>query len=466
MRPVPPITTIFITNLSVERIHLQDHATRSVRDSGPAVTNAAASAVLSTMPSPVRIRMAARSIDEPHRTASPLELLFDLTFVIAVAALTSRFAHAIADGHALDALAGFLQVFFAVWWAWMNYTWFASSFDSDDVPFRLLTLIQMGGVLVLAAGVPAALDHGDWFAVTIGYVVMRLALVAQWLRVALEDPPSRPTALRYALGITLLEIAWIVRLQVDATGLLDDTALLACFVALAGCELAVPFWAERRRVGSWHPHHIAERHGLFAIILLGEGVLAASIGVDRALAASGVSASLIAIAAAACLLVFALWWLYFLHPAGAGLAAHRDRSYLWGYGHYGLFAALAVLGAGLEFAVEQAGHHVAASPVAIGYAIAIPVAVFLVSLWALHASICSTLEPGPVFGSAAVVLAVPLTPAPVATVVAIAAVCSALVALTLRPQRRRTALGFYGTTRRPRLPSRRTPPRARRSGCE
>ena len=62
---------------------------------------------------PLRIRMTARSIDEPHRAASQLELLFDLTFVIAVAALTGRFAHAIAGGHALDALVPFLQVFFA-----------------------------------------------------------------------------------------------------------------------------------------------------------------------------------------------------------------------------------------------------------------------------------------------------------------------------------------------------------------
>ena len=111
------------------------------------------------MSPPIRIRMTARSIDEPHRSSSQLELLFDLTFVIAVAALTSRFAHAIGSGHALDTLVPFLQVFFAIWWAWMNFTWFASSFDTDDVPFRLLTMVQMAGVLVLAAGVPAALDE-------------------------------------------------------------------------------------------------------------------------------------------------------------------------------------------------------------------------------------------------------------------------------------------------------------------
>jgi low temperature requirement protein LtrA len=110
----------------------------------------------------IRIRMNARSSDELHRASSQLELLFDLTFVIAIASLTSRFAHAIGSGHAVEATVPFLQVFFAIWWAWVNFTWFASSFDTDDVPFRLLTLVQMAGVLVLAAGVPAALDHGDY----------------------------------------------------------------------------------------------------------------------------------------------------------------------------------------------------------------------------------------------------------------------------------------------------------------
>jgi low temperature requirement protein LtrA len=380
--------------------------------------------------------MSARAIHEPHRTSSQLELLFDLTFVIAVAAVTSRLAHAIADGHALDALVPFLQVFFAIWWAWMNYTWFASSFDTDDVPFRLLTMVQMAGVLVLAAGVPAALDHGDFRAVTIGYLIMRLALVGQWLRAAIEDPSSRATALRYATGITIAEVAWVLRLRLDEAELLPAATLPGVFAVLAAFELAIPRWAERKRPTTWHPHHIAERHGLFAIILLGEGVLAASIGVERALAAGGVSPSLITIATAALVLVFALWWLYFLHPAGDGLVSHRDRSYAWGYGHYGVFAALAALGAGLEVAVEQTGHHVAPSPVTVGYAIAIPVAVLLILVWALHAPICPVLKPATVVVSTAVILVLPLAATQFAlgvVVVAIAAACALLVALTIRP---------------------------------
>jgi low temperature requirement protein LtrA len=37
--------------------------------------------------------MRERSTDEPHRASSPLELLFDLTFVVAVASITARLAH-------------------------------------------------------------------------------------------------------------------------------------------------------------------------------------------------------------------------------------------------------------------------------------------------------------------------------------------------------------------------------------
>lgn len=91
----------------------------------------------------IRVRMSARAIDEPHRVSSQLELLFDLTFVVAVAAVTAQFAHDIAEGRGLAGLVPFLQVFFAIWWAWMNFTWFASSYDTDDVAYRVLTMVQM-----------------------------------------------------------------------------------------------------------------------------------------------------------------------------------------------------------------------------------------------------------------------------------------------------------------------------------
>jgi low temperature requirement protein LtrA len=391
----------------------------------------------------IRVRMRARATDEPHRASSPLELLFDLTFVVAVAAITAQLAHGIADGHGLEELPAFLQVFFAIWWAWMNFTWFASSYDTDDVAYRLMTMVQMAGVLVLAAGVPTAFEDGDYLAVTLGYLVMRVGLVAQWLRAAVEDPPGRRTAMRYAGGIAALQVLWVLRLLLAEAGVLPDGSLVPAFLLLVGLELSVPRWAERARPTSWHPHHIAERYGLFTIILLGESVLAASNGATAAVEAGGVSGPLLAVALSALVLLFALWWLYFLEPSGEGLAASRDRSYLWGYGHYGIFAALAAVGAGLEVAVEAAGHAVEASPVGIGYAVAAPVAAFLVLLWAVHAPIVSPLVIGPwvILGGAAVVLLLPLTveATGVAFVVAaVAAVCAVVIVTTIvsRPRSR------------------------------
>ena len=119
---------------------------------------------------------------------------------MAVAQVAAELAHGIADGHVGDSLLGFLMVFFAIWWAWMNFTWFASAYDTDDVPYRLLTLVQMAGVLVLAAGIHDAFGSQDFLAGTIGYVIMRVAMVAQWLRAARSDPEHRQTAHRYAAG--------------------------------------------------------------------------------------------------------------------------------------------------------------------------------------------------------------------------------------------------------------------------
>ena len=83
---------------------------------------------------------APRSPAESHRTATPLELFFDLWFVVAVAQAANSLHHALADGHAADGVVGYPLVFFAIWWAWMNFTWFASAYDNDDVLYRLAGL--------------------------------------------------------------------------------------------------------------------------------------------------------------------------------------------------------------------------------------------------------------------------------------------------------------------------------------
>ncbi|MCS5721427.1 low temperature requirement protein A [Herbiconiux sp. CPCC 203407] len=386
------------------------------------------------------VRMRGRDVDEPGRVSSPLELLFDLTFVVAIASIVTQLAHAIAEDHIVTALPNFLMVFFAIWWAWLNFTWFASAYDTDDVPYRLLTMLQMGGVLVLAAGVPSAFEHGDYLLITTGYFIMRIALVVQWLRAAAQDPAGRATALRYALGITVVQALWIVR--VFTVGDWPFAAQVAVFALLAVCEMAVPIWAERPRATAWHPHHVAERYALFTIILLGESVLAATSGVQSIVSAGASSGEFVLLAAAGLALLFGLWWVYFLEPAHEGLENNRRWSYYWGYGHYLIFVALAAVGAGLEVSVEALAHHAETPVTTIGYAVAVPVALFLVMMRVLYRPLIgpTVVPPALSLGGAAVVLLAPLV-APATSlavvVLAITVVVALVVTLTIVVRRPR-----------------------------
>ncbi|MFB2554931.1 low temperature requirement protein A [Herbiconiux liangxiaofengii] len=380
------------------------------------------------------LRMRGRSIHEEGRVSTPLELLFDLTFVVAVASIVAQLAAAIAENEISSALPNFLMVFFAIWLAWLNFTWFASAYDTDDVPYRLLTMLQMGGVLVLASGVPGAFDDDDWRLITLGYFIMRLAMVAQWLRAAVQDADGRSTALGYAIGISVVQALWIVRLF--ATAGWPTAAQTAVFVLLALCELAVPAFAERNRRIAWHPHHVAERYSLFTIILLGESVAASSSAVQGVLSAGSATGEFVLVAASGLALLFGLWWVYFLEPAHEGLERRRSWSYFWGYGHYLLFAALAALGAGLEVGVESIGHHVEAPVTVAAYAVAVPVAVFVVLMWVLYRPLTgpTVIPPALSLGAAVILLLLPLA-APALSlgvvVLLIAVVVAAVVAVTV-----------------------------------
>jgi low temperature requirement protein LtrA len=205
-------------------------------------------------------QMTGRNIDEEHRASTNLELLFDLTFVVAISQIARQLSSAVAEGHFRTGLQGYLMVFFAIWWAWMNFTWFASAFDTDDVPYRLLTLLQMAGVLVLAAGVPKAFEDNDFTAITVGYLIMRAAMILQWLRAGQGDDSTRLTCRRYAAGILIVQVGWVLRLV-----LVPHSATGWTFLALAnatGCSRS-SFWASaspRRRRPSSRPSPIMASH--------------------------------------------------------------------------------------------------------------------------------------------------------------------------------------------------------------
>jgi low temperature requirement protein LtrA len=330
--------------------------------------------------------MTSRDPAESHRAATPLELFFDLTFVVAIAQAANSLHHGLASGHAGDVLVSYPLVFFAIWWAWMNFTWFASAYDIDDALYRLAVFVQMAGVLVLAAGVPRAMDGQDFAVATLGYVIMRVGLLAHWLRAARADPERRRCCRRYALGVFVCECYWVALL------LVPHELWLPGFALGVVAELLVPVWAERVGATAWHPHHIAERYGLFTIIVLGESILAATIAVQTGLDAGDSFAELATVAGGGLLIVFSMWWLYFDMPsehvvdrARRAMSEGTGGNFLWGYGHYVVFASAAATGAGLALAVDQATGRSALSATQAGFALTVPVTCYLLAIWALHA---------------------------------------------------------------------------------
>lgn len=353
---------------------------------------------------PLRRRMGGRDPNETGRGSTPLELLFDLTFAAAVAQAAAQLHQALDRGQLVAGLGGYVAVFFAIWWAWMNFTWFASAYDTDDVVYRLLTVVQMAGVLVLAAGVPATFARFDFTLVTIGYVIMRAAMITQWLRAAAEHPAGRPTALRYAGGIAVVQAGWIVRLWAAGPW------TYAMFAILVVAEFAVPVWAEYRGgQTSWHPGHIGDRYGAFTIIVLGEMITATLIGVHDAASVPGAVTTVLLIAGGGLLLTFGLWWTYFT-GAAAGLR-RLPVALVWGFGHYLVLAAVAALGSGISVALTAAVHPGQVSARFAAVAVAIPVIVYLLVLAWLHQLVAAGAVGHRllVFVGAAVVLALAFT---------------------------------------------------------
>ncbi|HWM17222.1 MAG TPA: low temperature requirement protein A [Microbacterium sp.] len=322
-------------------------------------------------------RMSARNRSESHRVATPLELLFDLVFVVAVSQASQNLHHLISEGHVGQGVVAYLMVFFAIWWAWMNFTWFASAFDTDDWLYRALTILQMAGVLVLAAGVHAAMVDFDYLVVTWGYVVMRLAMVAQWLRAAASDPVSRATALRFALGITAVQVLWVARVY-----LLDESAQFWTFFVLVAAEFAVPVWAESHRRTSWHPHHIAERFGLFTLLLLGESLLASANAIIDALGAGEHHPELLMLAASGVVVTAGIWWLYFAREQHGRLRSLR-AGFTFGYLHYVIFAAAGAVSSGVEVEIDEITGATEIPHSIAGLALTLPIALFVISAWAI-----------------------------------------------------------------------------------
>ena len=238
----------------------------------------------------------------------PLELFFDLVFVLAITQCTALMA----DEHSWSGLAKGLLVLAALWWAWVGYAWLTSVVDPEEGLVRLAIFAAMAAFLVLALAIPDAFgDLGLTFA--IAYAVVRVAQIMLFLVASRDDPTLRSSVLAglsgsTAIGVTLL----IVASQVDGTA---QGVLWAVAIAL---EVAGPYFFGAE---GWElvPGHFAERHGLIIIIALGESIVAIGVGAGGEVDSGVIVAAVVGIAIAAL-----LWWAYFdivVYFAAQNLAA-------------------------------------------------------------------------------------------------------------------------------------------------
>ena len=322
--------------------------------------------------------LVARDLNESHRAATPLELFYDLIYVVAIASLAAEFHHALsAWHHAGHAIWMYFLIFFTIWWPWNTYTWFASGYDTDDAQFRLASFAQMIGAIIIAVGVKPAFSDENFVVMMIGYVTMRVPYILMWLKVAYDDVKSRPVALRYALGVLMVQIAWSISILYFANWYL--------FIALVVVELLVPYIAEtstdKGANTKYHFGHIEERLGLLTIIVLGESILAVVYAFTKLV--EHYSNDLAMLTAGSILILFSMWWLYFDDALEDELAS-KKKSFIWGYGHYFIFGFAAAVGVLISVNVDVLTHHAVISQNFAVYGLAMAIAGYLLSVWYCH----------------------------------------------------------------------------------
>lgn len=328
-------------------------------------------------------KMTGRDPDEAGRAGSSLEILYDLVFVVAFAVAGVQLADYLTQGHYLAAIAGYLMMMFATIWAWINFAWFSSAFDTDDWFYRILALVQMIGVGIVAIGIPNVFtsinshEHVDVTVAVIGYIVMRVGMVTQWLRVAVQSPEYRSTALAYSSATLLAQLGWVGLIFLP-TNLGETLGVIAVLVAI---ECAGPFIAETRvRTTPWNSEHIAERYGTLMVITLGEGVVGTVAVLQAQISRAGWTAETAVLGLAAMGVTFMMWWLYFLLPNGEVLGEQRRKAFGFGYGSMPLYMGCAAVGAGLHVValwIEREAH---IGPVVVVLALAVPLAIYCLGL--------------------------------------------------------------------------------------
>jgi low temperature requirement protein LtrA len=349
---------------------------------------------------PPRLRT---SKEELHRSATWLELFYDLVFVVAVAGLGQRL---LAD-HGWQGGLAFMGLFVPLWWAWAGYTFYADRYDTDDLGQRLLAIAQIVAVAFMAASISG--DTADsTFAFALAYLAARTVLVIMYVRARRHVHETRELVTGYIYGHSAAIGIWAISLAVPA-----DIRPVLWAIGLA-IDFYTPF--HLRKIQAKVPldvSHLPERFGLFTILVLGESIAAVVAGLSH----QGWDLEPMIAATLSVLIATSMWWIYFDNLEGSVVRRREGqrtawKPTVWIYSHLPLAIGLTATGIGLEFMVSDEFHTSQRWIVSLGTAGA------LVAMGLIHVST----EAGPErkdqtkarirFGAAAVVLLLGLVGGP------------------------------------------------------
>ena len=287
--------------------------------------------------------------EDGERSATWLELFFDLIFVVAIAQL----AHNFQEEFSFLGLLKLGILFVPVWWCWIGATFYDTRFDNDGLVDRLITLVQMA----IAASIAANIHHGlssSSVGFALSYIAFRVVLIGQYVHAGYHVPQARSLTTWYAFGFSISILFWLASLFVP----------LPWRFVLWGLGLIIDFATPvtaGSRVVKVPPDmaHTTERIGLFTIIVLGESIVAVVGGVSE-IDWTPIS---IAIALLGLSIAFSFWWMYFDTVDESPLHAMRKGkmrvALTWLYSHLPLAIGLTATGVGVEKMIHGLGHDTA-----------------------------------------------------------------------------------------------------------
>ena len=284
--------------------------------------------------------------EEGERSATWLELFFDLIFVVAIAQL----AHNFHEDFTFMGLAKLAVLFVPVWWCWIGATFYDTRFDNDGLVDRLITLLQMAIAATMAANIHHGLDTSS-VGFALSYIAFRGVLICQYIHAGYHVPQARSLTTWFAVGFTASIIFWLTSIFIP----------LPWRLVLWGMGLIIDFatpLTAGNRVVKVPPDmaHTTERIGLFTIIVLGESIVAVVGGVSE----RQWNPMSIAIALLGLSIAFSFWWMYFDTVDESPLRAMRKGkmkiALTWLYSHLPLAIGLTATGVGVEKMIHGLEH--------------------------------------------------------------------------------------------------------------